>query len=317
MLHLFEKLSSGECIRKKELAEELQVSEKAVQRDIEDLREFFQLLYKDDEYNAIRYDEKKRGYLLSKQHEKYLSNEEILVLAKVILESRAFPSEEMKKVLDKLVGFGAADQRKHITEMLRNERFHYRPVSHGQPLFRIMWDLSYAVKERRIAEITYLRVGDEAAIQRQVEPLGIMFSEYYFYLIAFIHGADKQYPAIYRLDRIQNYQVTDRHFYIPDHNRFQEGEFRKQVQFMQTGHLMDVKFRFWGASLEAVLDRLPNATVTKNNDGAAIVEAKVFGRGITMWLLSQAQFVEVLKPDHLREEMKRTLEEMVGIYRAQ
>jgi len=55
---------------------------------------------------------------------------------------------------------------------------------------------------------------------------------------------------------------------------------------MQTGELERVKFRFTGRSIEAVLDRLPNAEIIKEKQGEYIVEAKLFGKGIKMWLLS-------------------------------
>lgn len=67
---------------------------------------------------------------------------------------------------------------------------------------------------------------------------------------------------------------------------------------------MDITFRFSGASLQAVLDRLPTARVVSQDDDGAIIEAKVFGKGIKMWLLSQGPFVEVLKPVEFREEIR-------------
>ena len=46
------------------------------------------------------------------------------------------------------------------------------------------------------------------------------------------------YPTIYRLDRIEDFQVLNEK-YTPTlyKNRFQEGLFRKQVQFMTGGKL--------------------------------------------------------------------------------
>lgn len=97
--------------------------------------------------------------------------------------------------------------------------------------------------------------------------------------------------------------------------RFQEGEFRKQVQFTQTGRLLRVQFRYYGQSIEAVEDRLPNAIVTQEEDGSYLVEAKVFGRGIKMWLLSQAENVEVLSPSQLREGIQESIRNMSEHYR--
>lgn len=161
----------------------------------------------------------------------------------------------------------------------------------------------------------YIRAGEQDSVSRIVEPLGIMFSEYYFYLIANISGAELEYPAIYRLDRIIDYSLVESHFRRDERLRFQEGEFRKQVQFMQTGRLLRVQFRYYGQSIEAVVDRLPNANVTKEEEGSYLVEAKVFGRGIKMWLLSQAENVEVLSPSQLRGEIQESIRNMSEHYR--
>lgn len=83
---------------------------------------------------------------------------------------------------------------------------------------------------------------------------------------------------------------------------------------MQSGELERIKFRFKGGSIEAVLDRLPNAKIIKEDNGEYIIEAKMFGKGIKMWLLSQGEFVEVLGPDNFREEMKNAIEGMRKLY---
>ena len=59
--------------------------------------------------------------------------------------------------------------------------------------------------------------------------------------------------AYYRLDRIEKYRVTKS--ISEDAERFQEGIFRERVQFMHTGKLQRIKFRFRGKSPEAIYDR--------------------------------------------------------------
>lgn len=73
---------------------------------------------------------------------------------------------------------------------------------------------------------------------------------------------------------------------------FQEGEFRKRIQFMYGGELENVRFVYKGPSVEAVLDRLPTAKAKKNEDGTYLVAAEVYGKGIDMWLRSQGNYVE-------------------------
>lgn len=87
----------------------------------------------------------------------------------------------------------------------------------------------------------YFRTKDKQTVHRKLQPAAIMFSEYYFYLTAFIPdeevGKDfdvlnDSFPTIYRTDRIKSLKVLDERFYIPCSNRFEEGEFRKHIQFM-------------------------------------------------------------------------------------
>ena len=81
---------------------------------------------------------------------------------------------------------------------------------------------------------------DKATVKRKLKPLAIMFSEYYFYLIAFIDDESVRkgfdiindpFPTIYRIDRIRSMRTLDEKFHIPYSNRFEEGEFRKRIQF--------------------------------------------------------------------------------------
>ncbi|WP_460602238.1 helix-turn-helix transcriptional regulator [Gemella sp. Musashino-2025] len=122
-----------------------------------------------------------------------------------------------------------------------------------------------------------------------------MFSEYYFYLIAFDKKDEEKIPIIFRIDRMSEIKYTDESFYIPYRDKFEDGEFRKRIQFMYTGKLKKVKFKFSGKSLESILDRLPTAKVLKSENGIHIIEAESYGNGINMWLNSQGEDVEILE----------------------
>lgn len=81
---------------------------------------------------------------------------------------------------------------------------------------------------------------------------------------------------------------------VPYAKRFEEGEFRKRVQFMFGGSLQMVRFRYTGLSIESVLDRLPTAQAEQHPDGSWIVTAEVYGKGIDAWLRSQGKNVELI-----------------------
>ena len=145
---------------------------------------------------------------------------------------------------------------------------------------------------------------DKATVQRKLRPVGIMFSEYYFYLTAFIDDKEVRkdfdvindsFPTIYRLDRISSIKVLDEHFHIPYGSRFEEGEFRKRIQFMYGGKLERVRFKYKGPDVDSILDRLPTAVIESEDENVYILRAEVFGKGIDMWLKSQGNYIEILK----------------------
>ena len=103
------------------------------------------------------------------------------------------------------------------------------------------------------------------------------------------------FPTIYRMDRIRSLTVLEEHFSIPYSERFEEGEYRKRIQFMYGGKLQRTKFWYRGLSVEAVLDRLPTAKILREEEGRFLISAETFGKGIEMWLRSQGDNVELVK----------------------
>ena len=128
----------------------------------------------------------------------------------------------------------------------------------------------------------------------EVNPVAIMFSEYYFYLIAYLADGRKEFPTIFRIDRIARFEPTGATFRVTHSGKFSDGEFRKRIQFMYAGELRRVTFDYSGASVEAVFDRLPTAKIISQEDGVYRITAEVYGSGIDMWLRSQGSAVKVV-----------------------
>lgn len=294
LLSIYTELMGGAVLKKAELAEKYHITQRSVQRDIESLRNF---LAEQMQGQDIVYDSRERGYRIANSTQHGLTNSEILAVCKILLESRSMVREEMAPILDKLVECCVpAEGRRVVQELLANEKHLYVEPHHGRNILPGLWDLGQAIKRHNVLEISYQKMKDKQCVQRVIEPVGLMFSEYYFYLVAFIRNIDRQeafenpddlFPTIYRVDRIQSFRETGEHFSPPYTGRFQEGEFRKRVQFMYGGKLQTVKFVYKGPSIEAVLDRLPTAKILEEKEGSYTVQAEVFGKGVEMWLRSQ------------------------------
>lgn len=325
-LSIYIRLCAGKLINKAEEANRFGVDEKSIQRDIDDIRAFLedQKTERSTESREIIYDRVHKGFTMTGADGSAMTNSEILAVSKILLESRAFSKTEMDALLGKLIeGCVPLRNMKLVSDLIANEKYHYVELTNPSYDRDSLWNLGVAVRNHNLLEISYHKAeAVDECVKRMIEPVGIVFSEYYFYLNAFLVEKDASgkyvhkysYPAVFRVDRIISIRETGQKFKVPYNGRFEEGEFRKRVQFMYSGELMRVKFRFYGGSAEAVLDRLPTAKIVSRQQDQYEIEAEVFGKGIMMWLLSQGEKVEVLSPEWLREEMKGTLEKMVERY---
>lgn len=305
-MQLYTRLSEGEIINKSEAAREYGVNERSIQRDIDDIRAFLgDDMSRTGIENTVVYDRAAGGYRLETLQKTHLTNAEVLAICKILLDSRAFTKPEMDSMIDKIISRSVPKTNwASVRDLIKNESFHYVEPKHGKVFINYLWDIGGAIREHRCIEIKYQSLDGPPAKTRTLQPLAIMFSEYYFYLAAFIEDADKRaefsvpndpFPTIYRIDRISGLTVLDRHYAIPYKDRFEEGEFRKRIQFMFGGKLRKIRFTYSGPSVEAVLDRLPTAVIEKEEEGTYTIYAEVFGDGIDMWIRSQGDAVKVIR----------------------
>ena len=266
LLLLREDLEKGKNINKEEIKRKFDIDDKTFQRDIDFLRAFYT-----ENINPeieIKYNKKKKGYILENNKDRF-RNEEILAISKILLESRAFCKDELDELLRKLRLLSEEDEMKQVKEMIKNEKFNYVPLKHGKKLLDLIWELSKYITKQEIISISYTTKEGKSKVYR-IKPVSIMFSEYYFYIVSFM--ADKfveDGTTIFRIDRIKKLKGTGENFEVSYLERFEDGEFRKRVQFMLSGKLRTVKFEYTGI-LEVVQDRLPTAEVieqSKMEDG--------------------------------------------------
>lgn len=287
LLQMNERLSKGEVIFKDKAIEEFCIPPKTFQRDIDSLR----LYYTEHNNGELIYDRKLNCYKIVAKPSK-LTKEEIFAVCKVIIESRAFNKEEFNEIITKLLCLCEVTESKEVKSVIANEQVNYIPLHHSTPLVKRLWELAECEKEQRIIKMTYKRA-DKTVNTYEVKPVGILFSEFYFYLIGFMADDSKPFPTTFRIDRIVDFLPTEQKFEVPYSKKFSETEFRKRVQFMYGGELRVVRFLYQGI-LEAVLDRLPTARIEKQTEEGVVIRAEAYGNGIDMWLKSQGENVKIL-----------------------
>lgn len=312
ILSIYERLNKGEIIIKSKEAEKFNVDPKTIQRDIDEIRYYF------DNSNLrgidIKYDRKLKGYKINKKLGIEFADKDIFVLSKILLESRAFTNEEMNRILDILKSL--TEDKNKIEKMLLNDKFNYTPPKHNRNIIDFIWDINYSIRMHREVKVKYRRQ-DNNIREYYIRPLGLIFNEYYFYVIGEIVGKQNNNSIVFRVDRFDKYEITENKF-MPYEDKLKEGEFSKRIQFMYTGQLISIQFKFWGDSLEAILDRLPTARIIEefyeNGKKVALINAEVYGEGVKRWLLSQKEFLEVVRPESYRNDIKETIKKMYELY---
>lgn len=255
-----------------------------------------------EEHGPLFYDKKEDSYELIWPQHMALTPSEYLCICKILLESRSMVREEMEPIIKKLlINSIKTSEQKNVINMIKNELHHYIEPTHGEKFIELMWNLEEAILQHRFIKVLYQAAYRNAAREYTVMPVGLMFSEYYFYLIIYRTKEedgktiqDGDYPHCFRIDRIQEAELLDRTFRLPYREKFSEGEFRRRVQFMSPGPLQVFRFKFEGNSVEHILDRFPDAIHEDLGNGQHRFEISVYGdRGMKMWMATQGEQIKL------------------------
>lgn len=311
-LEIFFRGLRGEDLSVQRLADEYEVSTKSITRSLNDLKAFL-ADHRDLVGNTeLQYSHQDKCYRL--YMDEFLSNKELFALVEVMIGARAFSKEELLELTSKLKRFTTPEDRTKLNELVRKELYHYPEIKHDcDSVQEYLWQLVNCISEKQEISIDYYRM-DRKWVTHRLRPASVMFTDYYFYLIAYMAEGLTDKPYYFRIDRIRQITVHRKKFTTEDTPAFDEGLLRQRSLFMWPGKLQTIRFEFTGPSVQAVLDKLPTARIIERDGRKYLIEAEVYGKGIKMWLLSQGAWVKVVAPQEFVEEMRAELKNMLYKY---
>ena len=313
VLEIFFRAIRGEDISVNDLANEYGVSTKSISRSISELKNFL-ADHRDLVGNTeLQYSYNDKCYRLFM--DEFLTNKELFSLVEVMIGARAFSKMELLALVDKLKKFTTPEDRPKMNELIRKELYHYPEVNHDcESVQDNLWKLINCITEHKEISIEYYRM-DRKLVTHRLRPASVMFTDYYFYLIAFLADGKTDKPYYFRVDRIKQITVHRKKVGTPEVSDFDEGLLRKRSLFMWPGKLRTIRFEFSGPSVQAVLDKLPTARIIERiGDGKYLIEAETYGDGIKMWLLSQGAWIRVVAPQELVDEILSEIIEIQNFY---
>lgn len=313
ILEIFFRALRGEDISVQKLSDEYQVSTKSISRNIADLKAFLADHRQLVGNTELEYSHKDKCYRLFM--DEFLSNKELFALIEVMIGARAFSRDELLILVDKLKRFTTGKDKAKLTELIRKELYHYPEVKHDcESVQDRLWQIVNCITENKEISIDYYRM-DRKWVTNRLRPASVIFTDYYFYLIAFKCEDKAEKPYYFRLDRIKDITEHRKKIRVNDAPVFDEGLLRKRSLFMWPGKLRMIRFEFSGPSVQAVLDKLPTAKIIERlGNNKHLIEAETYGDGIKMWLLSQGSWVRVIEPQDFVEEMREEIQKMISKY---
>ena len=308
VLEIFFRGLRGEDLSVQKMADEYEVSTKSITRSINDLKNFLADHRELVGHTELQYSHQDKCYRL--YMDEFLSSKELFALVEVMIGARAFSKDELLELTGKLRRVTTPEDRQKLNELIRKEIYHYPEVKHDcDSVEDNLWQLVNCINEKREISIDYYRM-DRKWVTHRLRPASVLFSDYYFYLIAFLTEGKTEKPYYFRIDRIRQITVHRKRFTTEDSPAFDEGLLRQRSLFMWPGKLQTIRFEFTGPSVQAVLDKLPTAKIIERDGKKYLIEAEVYGNGIKMWLLSQGAWVKVVAPKEFVDEIKSEIDRM-------
>lgn len=291
ILQIYTMLLRGESVSKESLAREYEVSEKSIQRDIEDLRGFLE-----DTMPGVtlRYSGKKRQYsLVSSRNSRQLDPEQLLLVAELVLQSGVLPREEMEELLNKLPPLCWDREKRPLLEScIQRSMAQYRTRSRRLGQTQLLWRLEQAIQQKARVRLHY----ESDQRQMVVWPQAVVMRTGLLYLAAFPE-AEPTKLLLCRLDRLVSADLLSAEECPVEPLQLD------RVPFSTGGELYQVRFRYGSENLQPIHIWLPGAQLRHLPDGSGWeVSVEVYGRQIATWLRAMGRVVDQVQVHKIEKQ---------------
>lgn len=179
----------------------------------------------------------------------------------------------------------------------------------------ILLKIVEAMRESSVISIKYFKAGECAWVKRKIRPYGLCCKHNNWYLVGFCCASEEE--RTYRIDCIDHVSVLSEKFkYPPDFNlsRYFGDSWGVYSSDETKEVLIKVSPQF--AYRFNLIAYHPSQQIVKElDDGSVIVSYRTSGMyEFTGWLLQWAEFVEVLEPEELREQMREKVTKILRKY---
>lgn len=309
ILNIFLRLFFGEKLQKKSLADEFEVNERTIQRDLSFLRYFVSV--HSSILGSLVYNRDTKKYSIDRPST--IEKQEVLFISKILLENRALNKNEFNRVINSLLNTLSIDDKKLIESVIASEKLNYEPISDKQDRIVKTWELSEKIIYEQVIELEYKSPYTDVVKKHIVFPVSMYYDFHYFYLVAY-HLKHETYTT-FKIDRIKRWKLSDsKKPNIPHRNKFRDGDVRNIKVDAFSGSLIKIRLKF-NNDPSIVLDQFPNTRILSQEENQTVMEIETqYTPGLKRWLLSQGDSLVITKPQKLVDDLKQTINNMLDQY---
>lgn len=279
---------------------------KAIARNITALQDFdYDIKYKDG------------YYLLGREFD----DSELRLLIDGVLASRHIPASRAKELIGKLEGLSNIYFKRRMRHVCNISQMNH---SENRVLFHVIDILDEAIDKQRQVKFLYNKYGVDKELhpvhdfKATINPYQMVVANGRYYLI----GNNDKFDNVihWRLDLITEIELLDTPAKTMERvNGLEHGldlpEHLAEHIYMFSGSSVRVKMRVKNGTVSDVIDWFgTDVSITPENNETCIVYLKANENAMLYWALQFGKYVEILEPEELRKEIKRSIMEMEKLY---
>lgn len=252
--------------------------------------------------------ENRQGYFL---RTKDFELSEVKMMIDLLHYSKFVEKAFSDEIVEKLKHLLSKYEQETINETERIEVYSKNIKTMNKDVLNNIEVLSNSIRTKTKVEFEYYRYDINKKLKlektKRVSPYAILCENEFYYLIA--HNEKFNELSYFRLDRIKNIKTTE----IESIKTKQSiKDFVQSSVYMFGGERQKIKLKCDMLILDAVIEKFGMDTeiqkIDKNHFKATL---NVCPKGLKMWVMQYLNYVEILEPISMREELKDNLKEIL------
>ena len=249
-------------------------------------------------YDISLYDENKEGYYLRSRD---IESSEILLLCDAVYSFPFISARQSEQLIKKLQSQVSVHKRKRYRhlKLVNRER-----KTDNKQVFLNIEELDEAISLKKKVSFTYLKydLGKNLIPRRErkyiVNPYQMVYMNEHYYLVCNYCGYND--TSFYKIDRMRDIEILREDIDRPLENN-------KEIEnaiYAFAGEPEEVIMHCSKYVIDDVIDKFgASVSLTNKDDETFVARVKVSPKGMKYWAMQYMQYVEVIQPQWLRDEI--------------